>query len=239
VRPTRYLRLTTSNLAARIRGRRSAHFLHVGKSAGTALKQALHDAPPSTRYRVVVHTHGVRMLDLPRGDEFFFIVRDPVDRFVSGFNSRLRKGEPRFHVPWAEAEARAFAAFATPAALGVALAGSGAERTEAEMAMRGIGHVKSSYWDWFGTPAAIRSRERDILWIGFVEDLDSRMPDLARRLGVPALELPSDAVAAHRSMPSRDSALPDEARDALAEWYRREYEFLDLCRELATRIDAR
>ena len=30
-------------------------------------------------------------------------------------------------------------------------------------------------------------------------------------------------------------ALPPEARAALTEWYRRDYEFLDLCRELAAR----
>jgi Sulfotransferase family len=220
-----------------MRGRRTAHFLHIGKSAGTAMKRALQDAPEPSLYRVVVHTHGVRMVDVPRIDELFFIVRDPIDRFVSGFDSRLRKGEPRFHIPWNEAEARAFADFPSPVELGLALAGRGAERARAELAMRSIGHVRSSYWDWFGSPRAFRRRENDILWIGFVEGLDEQMPELARRLGLPALELPSDDVTAHRSAKKDKLELPAQARDALAAWYRRDYEFLDLCRDLAARID--
>jgi hypothetical protein len=203
------------------------------------MKQALHDAPEPDQYRVVVHTHGVRMKDLPWHDEFFFIVRDPVDRFVSGFSSRLRKGEPRFHVPWSEAEARAFAMFPSPEELGLALASRGAERAAAELAMRSIGHVRSAYSDWFGSPAAIRRRERDILWIGFLDGLDEQMPELATRLGVPALVLPADDFAAHRSTAESKPSLAPEARDALAVWYRRDYEFLDVCRDLAARSASR
>jgi hypothetical protein len=235
VRPTRYLRFSAQSLGARIRGRRTAHFLHIGKTAGTALKRALRDAPAPRSYRVVVHTHGVHMVDIPRGDKFFFIVRDPVDRFVSGFHSRLRQGAPRFHVPWTPAEARAFSEFSTPAELGSALAGSGKERAAAELAMRSIEHVRTSYWDWFGSADALRRRERDVLWIGFVEGLDGQMPELASQLGLDSLELPSDDVAAHRSTDGSDRSLPPEARDALTVWYRPDYEFLELCRELALR----
>jgi hypothetical protein len=203
------------------------------------MKQALHDAPAPTRYDVVVHTHGVRMVDIPWRDQFFFIVRDPIDRFVSGFDSRLRQGAPRFHEPWTPDEGRAFERFPSAVDLGLALAAHGSERIDAEQAMHSIGHVKTSYWDWFASPAAIRRRERDILWIGFVEELDAEIPALAKRLGLPGLELPSDAVAAHRSTSTGKPALPPEAREALALWYREDYEFVDLCRELAVRIESR
>ena len=105
--------------------------------------------------------------------------------------------------------------------------------------MRSIGHVNTSYWDWFRDRDAIGKRARDILWIGFVEGLDAQMPELAKRLGVPALELPSDSVAAHRSTTDAKSVLAPEARVALAEWYRKDYEFLELCRELNARLESR
>jgi hypothetical protein len=175
------------------------------------------------------------MVDIPRGDRFFFIVRDPVDRYVSGFHSRLRQGAPRYHVPWTPAEARAFSEFSTPAELGSALAGTGKERAAAELAMRSIEHVRTSYWDWFGSPDALQRRERDALWIGFVDGLDAQMPALASRLGLDSLALPADDVAAHRSTDATDRSLPPEAREALTAWYQRDYEFLELCRELAKR----
>ena len=37
---------------------------------------------------VHLHRHAVRLRDVPVGEKFFFFVRDPVSRFVSGFHSR-------------------------------------------------------------------------------------------------------------------------------------------------------
>jgi hypothetical protein len=225
--------MTARSVGARLQGRRLAHFIHVGKTGGTALKQAVADNRERGRYELVMHTHGVRMIDLPRGDTFFFVVRDPVDRFVSGFNSRLRQGAPAHHVPWSAAEARAFATFDSPAALGLALGRDGDERARAVEAMTSIEHVRRSYWYWFASPDALRRRARDILWIGFLEHLDTDVVELARRLGLSGLALPHDDRRAHRSTDASARELPPAARDALADWYRRDYEFVALCRELA------
>ena len=55
-----------------------------------------------------------------------FFVRDPISRFVSGFNSRLRKGLPKMYFPWAPGEKLAFSRFATPNQLALALSSSDA-----------------------------------------------------------------------------------------------------------------
>jgi len=218
-----------------MRGRRIAHFLHVGKNAGSALKRGLRDAPQGTHFDVALHPHGVRMMDLPRGDKFFFVVRDPIDRFLSGFSSRQRQGAPRFHQAWTEGEARAFSRFLDPNALGSALASEGAERDAAIDALRSIEHVRTSYWDWFGNPSTFLRRERNVLWIGFVETLDAQLPNLANRLGLDEISLPSDDKLAHRSS-SQPHPLEAPARNALAAWYARDYEFIALCREMARRL---
>ena len=44
-----------------------------------------------------------------KGDEVVVILRDPVARFVSGFNSRQRQGMPKHFNAWKPAEERAFA----------------------------------------------------------------------------------------------------------------------------------
>jgi hypothetical protein len=209
------------------------HFLHIGKNAGTAVKAALADMP-SGNLRVVMHTHGVRMIDLPHGDKFFFVVRDPVARFVSGFTARQRNDLPRWFSEWSAGEARAFNRFSTPAELGLALAGSEAERSAAVDAMQSIEHVRTSYWYWFHSERAFRRREHNVLWIGFQETFSEQLPHLGERLGVPDIVLPT-GVAANQSGSEVDE-LPESARAALAEWYRRDYEFLALCRETADRL---
>ena len=73
-----------------------------------------------------------------------FFIRDPLSRFVSAFNSRLREGRPRYHYPWREEERIAFAVFRTPDQLGSALSSDDpAQREQAEQAMRSIGHLSA------------------------------------------------------------------------------------------------
>ena len=77
------------------------------------------------------------------------MLRDQVNRFVSGFNSRRRRGRPLNNAEWDRNEAVAFAAFPTANDLAEALSvAQDSRRAAAIAAMRGIYHVKSSYADW-------------------------------------------------------------------------------------------
>jgi len=212
-----------------------AHFLHIGKTAGTALKAALSEAPPSDRFDVQVHPHEVRMADLPVVDRFFFSVRDPVSRFVSGFLSRQRQGRPAHVSPWRDAERIAFSRFSTPEDLAVAL-GPGApgdeRRREAVEAMKSIEHVNQSYWYWFDDEAHLRARASRILWIGRQETIEADLPLLTRELGVGELILPVEVERAHRAPMGSTRELSEEARSNIYNWYKRDYEFLAFCERL-------
>ena len=88
------------------------HFLHIGKSGGTAIKHALNDAKHvESGLSFVLHPHSTRLSDIPVGDKVLFTLRDPLSRFCSGFYSRLRKGQPRYNFEWSEGESRAFSKF--------------------------------------------------------------------------------------------------------------------------------
>ncbi len=206
-----------------------AHFMHLDKTAGTALRLALRDVRTSTSSRLVLHGHGARLKGIPEGQQFFFCVRDPIDRYVSGFMSRLRQGRPRFDFPWKEEEARAFSRFASPDDLAVALSAGSDRQLEAEDAMRSIRHVRSSYWDWFSDPDYFRSRSGDLLWIGRVGNLE--LGRLAVALGVDELTMPRDTVAANRTTSSKPE-LSDLGRHNLQRWYAKDYAFLELCDEV-------
>jgi hypothetical protein len=241
-----------------LHGRQQVHMLHIGKTGGTAVKASLCEGSDRTRVirtrlgRVTnvafrqpsrrelfirLYPHSFTLRDVPVGEKVFFFLRDPIARFVSGFYSRQRQGQPRVFNPWTPAEAEAFARFETPNALAAALASRDPSvRSTAEAAMRGITHVRSSYWDWFHDPAYFQARLGDILLIGFQETLDSDFETLKSLLSLPpGVRLPTDAVASHRSPAGLDRTLDGTSQVTLREWYARDYEFMELCRPLRSR----
>jgi hypothetical protein len=218
---------------------RRLHFLHIGKTGGTAVKQCLQDNAGATDYELLLHGHDVTLRDVPRGEKILFVIRDPLTRFVSGFNGRMREDLPRYHYPWKDAERMAFERFTTPDDLARALSSDDREeRLAAEHAMRNIGHVNTPYSYWFGDERAVRKRLSDIFFIGFQDRLDDDFELLKRKLDLPAeARLPSEEIAAHRTPLGFSQYLGDEARANLERWYADDLDFVGLCRELAPSVN--
>jgi hypothetical protein len=219
--------------------REPLHVLHVGKTGGTALNQVLVEHEHLSRHRLVFGGHVLTLAGIPAGERFMFLIRDPLTRFVSAFNSRLREGRPRYHYPWREEERVAFAVFKTPDQLATALSSVDAEeRSHAEQAMRAIGHVNTRYSYWFGDEPTFRKRIPDVFFIGFQERLDADFELLKKKLGLPPeVQLPRDEEAAHKSPAGFSTELGETARANLERWYEADLAFLELCRELATRVN--
>jgi Sulfotransferase family len=208
------------------------HFLHVGKTGGTAIKRALRKSGlPETSYGPIeLHRHRFRMPEVPPDDFFFFCIRDPVARFLSGYYSRQNKGQPRYYSEWTDGERAAFEAFPTPQRLADALAGDDeGERRLAESAMRSIRHLRFMH-RYVGTPKQLEARRDHIVYIGRQETLATDWHRLKAVLGLPDnANLPSNPVRAHRLDPSRDKALDDSAVRALQEWYAGDYDLVRYC----------
>jgi hypothetical protein len=221
--------------------REPVHVFHVGKTGGTALNHVLLEHADVARYRPVFGGHELTLADVPAGERFMFFIRDPLTRFVSAFNSRLREGRPRYHYPWREEERAVFAVFKTPDQLGTALSSADAdERALAEQAMRGIGHLNTRYSYWFGDEAAFRERLPDLFFIGFQERLDEDFELLKQRLGLPPeAQLPRGETAAHQTPAGFDTHLGEAARANLERWYEADLAFVQLCRELAPSVNVR
>ena len=226
--------------AWRRKRRRQAHFLHIGKTAGTAIKAALRPVAEAADYQVLLHGHETTLTDVPEGDKFFFVVRDPVDRFVSAFYSRQRQGRPRYDSPWTEAEARAFGRFDTANELALALSAAGADRRRhAHQAMRDIEHVRDSYWRWFESEKAFLRRRKDLLYVGRFHRLgDGDFAEMARRLGLhEAPVLPADDISAHRNPAHVDRRLAEAGRHNLQHWYASDYAFVALSERACSQRD--
>jgi hypothetical protein len=220
--------------------REPLHVFHIGKTGGTALNHVLVEHADACRYRPVFGGHVLTVADVPRGERFMFFIRDPLARFVSAFNSRLREGRPRYHYPWRDEERVAFAEFKTPDQLATALSSADrAERSRAEDAMRGIGHVNTPYSFWFGTQRNLRKRLPDVFFIGFQERLDDDFELLKRKLGLPPeVDLPRGD-AAHEAPAGLERGLGETARANLERWYADDIGFVALCREVAPEVNVR
>lgn len=209
------------------------HFLHIRKTGGTAVKHAL--ASALVPFELILHDHATRLRDIPPGERVFFFLRDPVDRFVSGFNSRMREGRPRYHYPWSEAERSAFGRFQSPDALASALGSTDpVDQAAAKAAMSAIRHLSTTYVDHLGEGSYLLERRADMFFIGRTEALDHDLERLCLRFGLPtSVRLPTDDIAAHRAPPGSPTALSPASKDTLRAFYRKDIELMALCERLA------
>lgn len=209
------------------------HFLHIRKTGGTALAEALRSIAP--RYGIILHDHQTKLRDIPRDHKVFFFVRNPITRFVSGFYSRLRRGQPRHHYEWNDGETRAFRTFQKANDLAEALSSHDPRRfAAAQDAMSSIRHVNSTYRDWIEGVAELSARIDSVLLIGSQETITEDFARLKALLDLPGdIKLPSDDVLAHRTPPEFDRQLSTLAAENLAQWYKEDFVFYEHCIRLA------
>jgi hypothetical protein len=205
------------------------HFLHIRKTGGTAIAEALR--PIAGSYGLVLHDHATKLSDIPRDHKVVFFVRHPIPRFVSGFLSRLRRGLPRHHYEWNAAEAEAFRHFRKANDLAEALSATDAETaTRAREAMRGISHLKNTYKDWFFGEQEVDDRLDSIVLVGLQEKLSIDFEHLKRLLKLPErISLPADDTLAHRTPPEFDRRLSPLAEQNLSQWYADDIRIYEYC----------
>ncbi len=226
--------VAAASLGGHLRRQRVVHMLHISKTGGTAVKHALRACPGPESLRLVPHKHLVPLSAVPRRDEVFFFLRDPVSRYVSGFNSRQREGRPAHEHPWTPGERRAFERFHSADELARALSADDRRLlASARNAMVRIGHVRYPLSHWLGDAALLRSRRDSILLIGYVDTLEADFERLKEALDLPAsCTLPASDDAAHRAPPDSSRLLSDEAVANLRQWYRADYDLIEACRML-------
>ncbi|MCB0208991.1 MAG: sulfotransferase family 2 domain-containing protein [Anaerolineae bacterium] len=256
----KYFATIKAKITKRIRRpqpKQSVHFLHIGKTGGTAVVYALNQYnycvisprrarlnlpnlyklnPPveDSHLTIYVHPHNESLRDVPPGEKVFFFLRDPISRFVSGFYSRQSQGQPTYNSPWRPDEKIAFEHFSSANQLAVALSSTNKnEKAMAEKAMSAIYHIKSSYWEWFESEEYLKSRLADIFFVGFQENLAQDFEILKSKLHLPdCVYLPTDAVLAFKNRSPLDKTLEQTAIANLKLWYQDDYRFIDLCKEI-------
>ena len=137
--------------------------IHIGKTGGTFIKASILNsldqpkakAPQILPNNLVLLGHqSLKKTETLYGEnhKFAFVFRDPTERFISGFYSRLRMGQPARFVPWDSKEAAAFSHFESANNLAEALSAKDDKiKTAALAAMNGIRHLRRGYAYHFGS----------------------------------------------------------------------------------------
>lgn len=128
-------------------------FMHVGKTGGTSVNSFFHDChKEGLRVPIVLnHNWSYQMAKIRYPNaKIIVVLRDPLERIVSGFNFRLREGRPNGH-PWSDSEAIAFSHFRTADDFLAALySDNPREISAAAFCFRNINHLRRGYRFHFG-----------------------------------------------------------------------------------------
>jgi hypothetical protein len=215
------------------RSTRKIHFLHIGKNAGNQIKHLsgqLNSA--QNEVKIVSYGHGRKLVDLPADAAYFFSIRNPAERFRSGFYSRKRKGRPRHNIDWSHGETIAFENFEHANDLAEALFRKDGLGEKAFWAMSDIGHVRDQQFNWF-QKAGVFLHERPPIHIIRQESLESDFEFLLQlirsELTLNDLKISEKREIAHHFDYSDSPKLSRLANSNLEMWYKRDFEFYEIC----------
>lgn len=221
-------------LIGKISGKEIIHFIHVGKTAGSFINDAIGKDKLVGKKAIFLHPHNFNLKDIKEGEKFFFFLRDPLTRFISGFYSRKRKGMPKYNNPWTEKEKIAFEHFKTPNELAEALSSKNIEiKNIAIQSMNSIGHVNTNFYNWFYSKAYFDSRMKDVFFIGFQENFNEDVLDLFDLLKLDNINI-APVKKVHSNSLKIDKKLTLLAEDNLKNWYKNDLEFYNYCKILKT-----
>ncbi|MEA2047499.1 MAG: sulfotransferase family 2 domain-containing protein [Campylobacterota bacterium] len=213
--------------------KQKVHFLHIGKTGGSAIRSVLDKNGETSTHNIITHGHATSIQSIPTGEKIIFFLRDPISRFISGFYSRKRKGQPRYNVEWKPLEKKIFTTFETPNELALAL--SDTKLSHHDLAINAMDYVQHlrHYDNWYIDFEYFNSRLEDIFFIGFQESLDEDFVKLKAKLSIDSNSLlPTDNVGAHRNPEGLDKHLDSQAKEALLEHYKEDIKFYNMCKTL-------
>lgn len=209
------------------------HFLHIGKNAGTQIANICQQVNSASKERVILkHGHDIYLKNIPKGEDYFFSIRNPISRFKSGFYSRKRKGQPRIYSEWSEYDEVAFSEFEHANDLAESLFQTGDIGRRAWAAMKSIRHTAQNQSDWFVCCGNFL-RSRPPVWIIRQENFEDDMRDFLSlanlRLRDGAIDFSVDDATSHKNDYTNTPQLSKKSEENLRAWYVQDLEFYAMC----------
>lgn len=199
-------------------------FIHVGKTGGTYVRKYL----PKEMVSVKGHGVSIRPQNKVNGARYVFWVRDPVERWVSGFLSRLRHGCPS-HCHKArndDQEQMIFHRYPTPNDLAEVMT-----TRQGKQASRSMLHTRKSLTQYLG--GNVRAHLDDIFFVGETKHMDRDIVALYEKMDwtLPESFRNRAPVHANPTSISHLSKLSMRGQCALEDYLKDDYEALDVLYE--------
>lgn len=237
----RYVHLENPNLTFRQRYDPTKPYmclLHIAKTGGTSLIYSIERSrDPIKHERLITCRHG----DRPISTRYFYgpfrkmglIIRDPYDRFISGFYCRKRKGKPDYNVPWNPIETEVFSTFNHPGDFALALASSDEkEREFALEAIKSLSHLRRGYRFYFYHPRGVKRYSRAIKLCMPIEYLTPKMDEVMSLLDFDTYK-PARKKRVRQAAPERPRPLSPQEEAALRKYLVPEYDIYQALRDIS------
>lgn len=201
------------------------HWIRIGKTGSTTTKKVLKEINLPHSFRI--HGHAFALGDGKENDCYTFFVRDPVDRWVSGFMSRLRLGCPAHcHVSHQQKtkEAELFFKYPTPNDLAEAL-----NTTEGRLANEYSFHTKRTFQDYLPIEAVKKAiREKKITFVGEMSQFEQELNRLILTLDPESTRIPLERAHANPTMLRDFIKLSPLGRCHLEDFLEKDYQVLEM-----------
>lgn len=221
-------------------------YLHIGKTGGTSVRYVIEKCREDGYSPPVIFGHAARLPVIVKenpGIRVSFTLRDPIERMISSFNSRMRQSRPTYTAVWKPEEAIAYLWF--PTVLDFFRARLSTEermKSAGIFAEQAMGHVKRGYVYHFHSVKFLKKNLDRIYFVGDIENLRRNFHRYFDPCGIPASLVEQHAGTRHSGLDSTESTLREIDGDlmgALKRFYEKEYEIYDFLMDNRERVSAR
>jgi hypothetical protein len=165
-------------------------FLHIPKTGGSSFSSFSRNMISAGYLMPVRFGHIWSLGDIVQcfpNTKVSFMIRDPLDRTISAFNSRLRQGRPRFSNNWKPREATAFSLFPNVEAyLNALISKEEFDISAVKFAQVSIKHLKWGYVNYFEGTVPLERNRSSIHLVGEVENSIKFWEKYAAQFDIPA-----------------------------------------------------
>ena len=222
-------------------GRSRQHgFLHIPKTGGSGVNALGRSLQERGFKSPCVFSHGWKMEEILKhfpDIKISFVLRDPLSRMISGFNSRIRQGRPTYNNIWTPAEAAAFSLFPSIGKLlDAILAEDEFSKSAVAYTMRNVTHLRWNYAFYFKNPDTVRSNRPSFEIIGSMNRMDEFINGYTALSGAPESAAAELYEKRHEAKVSSEDVLgrysPDDL-SRLKDFMKKEYRIYKELRSIA------
>ena len=212
--------------------RKRLHFIHIGRTAGSSIRYCLiRFNILQKKYYFNYYGHSFKLYHLGKKGTYFFTIRNPINRFVSGFNDRKNRAEfetitdpkkiSKYKISIEEQES--FQTFSNANHLAESIYSKVSDvQSKAVIAMNNIKHINDPYTTYFNKDDLTA---RKPFFVMEAEKLEEDFFNFCEKLELKKIDLPIDNILKHKSKDFDNKKLSKTATLNLKSWYKKDFDF--------------